>query len=309
MLRRFALVSGFLLIGLNSAARSEDFATAVKAALEKGQAAQQFAVSGSDANWRFLTNELKHLTIGDLATQDLAKANVEGTDPVAAIAKYNEELKALGVDLLVVPVPPKAAIYPEKLSAGVDAATVPPMTPFLDKLASQGVAVLDLDAAFRKAKTEAPDKQLYCATDSHWSPHGAALAAQIVADRYKDRKDLIEFQLRDLIDLPEQTLEFHGDLLTDAEKASMPKEKLPMARAGMANNTGTDITPVESDPQAPVLVIGDSHCQIFRKGGNMLATGGGFIDHLIVDLSVPVEEVSTQASGGGDRASRLRGGP
>lgn len=276
---------------------AQDFAMAVKAGLEKAAVAQSFAVTGSDAGWHFLVNELKHLQHGDIGAVDLKTVNAEGTDPIPVISKYNEELKALGVELLLVPVPPKAAIYPEKLTPAPGA--VPSLAGFYEKLTAAGVQVLDLEAAFKKSKTDSPDKQLYCATDSHWSPYGAQLAAGLVAAKYKDRKELIEDQLRDLVDLKPEVLEFHGDLLSDAEKASMPKEKLPMVRTGMAANAnGTEISTVESADHSPLVVMGDSHCQVFRRGGTMHATCAGFIDHLITDLSLPVEEVSTQASGG-----------
>lgn len=282
-----------------SCSPGQDFTASVKTALEKATAAGAFAVPGSDANWRFLVNELKHLQHGDIAAADLTKINAEGTDPIPAIVKYNEELKALGVELLLVPVPPKAAIYPEKLAADIDAATVPSLAGFYQKLTAQGVQVLDLETEFKKSKAAAPDKQLYCATDSHWSPYGAQLAAGLVAAKYKDRKELIEHQLRDLVKLPAQPLEFHGDLLTDADKAALPKESLPTVRAGLAANpNGTEVSTVESADYSPVLVMGDSHCQVFRRGANMHTTCAGFIDHLVVDLSAPVEEVSTQASGG-----------
>jgi alginate O-acetyltransferase complex protein AlgJ len=282
-----------------TAIHAEDFAASVKASLEKAAAAQVFAVPGADANWRFLVNELKHLQHGDIATADLAKINVEGTDPLPAIVKYNDELKALGVELLLVPVPPKAAIYPEKLAAGATMDSAPSLAGFQKKLTDAGVAVLDLEAAFKKAKTEKPDAQLYCATDSHWSPHGAQLAAALIAEKYKSRPELIEHQLRDLVKLKESTLEFHGDLLTDADKAAMPVEKLPVVKAGVASDpNGTEVEIVESADYSPVMVIGDSHCQVFRRGGNMHTTSAGFIDHLVVDLSAPVHEISTQASGG-----------
>jgi alginate O-acetyltransferase complex protein AlgJ len=104
--------------------------------------------------------------------------------------------------------------------------------------------------------------------------------------------------MRDLISLPEEMLEFHGDLLTDAQKATVSKEKLPMQRAGLAvPPDGKNVTTVESDPESPVLVLGDSHLQVFRRGGNMLATQAGFVDHLQMLLPTSVEEFTMQAGG------------
>ena len=284
-----------LVIGASSPA--QDFTTTVKAIVDAAPA-DALSVQGSDKNWFFLRKELEHLSVGDLATADMTKANREGTDPVPVIAKYAEELEALGVELLLVPVPAKASIYPEKLSDKVDAKTVPGMTAFFAKLKAAGADVLDVETVLKEARTKYPDKQLYCATDSHWSPFAAQLIAQVVAERYKSNPAVVENALRDLIALPEETLEFHGDLLTDAQKASLPKEKLPMQRAGLAvPPDGKSVTTLESDPQSPVLVLGDSHLQVFRKGGNMLATQAGFVDHLQTLLPLAVEEITMQAGG------------
>jgi alginate O-acetyltransferase complex protein AlgJ len=284
-----------LVVGASSPA--QDFTTTVKSIVDAAPA-DALSVQGSDKNWFFLRKELEHLSAGDLATADMTKANREGTDPVPVIAKYAEELKALGVELLLVPVPPKASIYPEKLSDKIDAKTVPSMAAFLAKLKAAGAEVLDVETILKEARAKHPDKQLYCATDSHWSPFAAQLIAQVVADRYKSNPAVVEYALRDLIALPEETLEFHGDLLTDAQKAALPKEKLPMQRAGLAvPPDGKSVTTVESDPQSPVLVLGDSHLQVFRKGGNMLATQAGFVDHLQTLLPLAVEEITMQAGG------------
>ncbi len=278
--------------------QGQDFTQTVKDILAQSEAAKPLSVAGSAPGWFFLRKELEHLQHGDLASADLAKANVEGTDALPVIAKYAAELKALGVELLLVPVPPKAAIYPEKLSDKVDAKTVPSLAPFYAKLKAQGVDVLDLETVFKEERTKNPDQQLYCATDSHWSPYACQVAAKLVAARYKDRKEITEFNLADLLTLPVETLEFHGDLISDEQKATVAKEKLPMQRAGeSADANGTKVSSIESDPNSAMLVIGDSHLQVFRKGGNMLATQGGFVDHLQVDLSAAVEEITMQAGG------------
>jgi alginate O-acetyltransferase complex protein AlgJ len=276
------------------ALQAQDFTAAVKSALSASQPSD-LSVQGADKNWFFLRKELEHLANGDLAAADMAKVNKEGTDPIPAITKYAQELKALGVELLLVPVPPKAAIYPEKLNAGADAKTVPSLLPYYEKLKAAGVEVLDLETVFKAERAKADGKQLYCATDSHWSPHACQIVAKLLAEKLKANPAISQAASGGFATLPVQDLEFHGDLLTDAQKASVAKEKLPMQRAGKA--AGADVTTVESDPASPVLVMGDSHLQVFRRGGAMLAQQGGFVDHLQAELGSAVEEFSMQAGG------------
>ncbi|MEZ0388638.1 MAG: hypothetical protein ACAI34_16315 [Verrucomicrobium sp.] len=303
-----ALVGAAAFLTASLQTQAQDFTTVVKEVLAATGPTDLATPGKGDPNWFFLRKELQHLQHGDLAKADLAKVNKEGTDAVPVIAKYAEELKALGVELLLVPVPPKAAIYPEKLDAKIDPATVPSIAPFLAKLKAAGVDALNLEAVLKKEKAAHPDKQLYCATDSHWSPYTCQLVAKLVADRYKDQKEIKEYALADLIDLPQETLEFHGDLLTAAQKSSLPKEKLPMVRAGLAvPPDGKQVTTVNKDPQSAMLLLGDSHLLVFRKGGDMLATQGGFVDHLQVDLSAAVDEYAMQAGGAdGPRADLAR---
>lgn len=275
--------------------QAEDFTTVVKSTLATLAPTDRSVSGKGDGNWFFLRLELEHLQHGDLAAADLAKANKEGTDPVPVIAQYAKELKALGVELLLVPVPAKASIYPEKLDTKADPASVPSLAPFLAKLKAEGVEALDLEAEFKKVRAAEPANQLYCATDSHWSPAACQLVANLVAAKYKPLPEVTAAKVAGLTTLPAEIREYHGDLLTDAQKSTVAKDKLPLSRAGLG--AGGSVTTVETSPTSPIVVLGDSHLLVFRKGGNMLDTQGGFVDHLQVALGTPVQDFAMQAGG------------
>jgi alginate O-acetyltransferase complex protein AlgJ len=277
------LVPCVLMAASSSAADFTAVVSQVLATAPKGQS----AAPGAVAPWRFVVKELSHLSKGDLAqAPDLSQLNIEGTDPVPVIQEYASALKVLGVDLLLVPVPTKASIYPEKLSESLSPNDAVSQKAFLDKIASTGIQVADLETLFRQHRVSHPDENLYCATDSHWSPLGAQLAAKAVASHLATLPAILSAAKTPYTTSEPETLQFHGDLLSDSEKTSTPAETLPIRKVSPAT-AGT----------SPVLVIGDSHCQVFRTGGPMLATNGGFIDHLAATLSLPIEEVSSQASG------------
>jgi alginate O-acetyltransferase complex protein AlgJ len=155
--------------------------------------------------------------------------------------------------------------------------------------------VLDLETVFKAERAKGDANQLYCATDSHWSPYACQVVAKLVADKLKTNPAVAQAAGSGFATLPVQPLEFQGDLLSDAQKGSVAKEKLPMQRAG--KSAGGDVTTVESDAASAVLVMGDSHLQVFRRGGAMLAQQGGFVDHLQAELGAAVEEFSMQAGG------------
>jgi len=64
--------------------------------------------------WIFFDKELRHLAAPRFWS-DPSSAPPETTDPLAAILDFKSQLDEAGIDLLVVPVPPKAAIYPDQL--------------------------------------------------------------------------------------------------------------------------------------------------------------------------------------------------
>jgi alginate O-acetyltransferase complex protein AlgJ len=132
-------------------------------------------VAGSDG-WLFLTNELRHLGAGDFWGPEAAKvsraARPQDADPLPAILDFQKQLAAAGIELVMLPVPPKALVHADRL---LPPAKLPPpastaLGQFHELLRSKGVAVLDLTADF--AEAAAAGREPYCRQDSHWSGLG-----------------------------------------------------------------------------------------------------------------------------------------
>ena len=107
-------------------------------------------------------------------------------DPIRAIVGLRDELRALGVALIVVPTPVKTSVEPETLSArfapGADAVHNPSWPVFLRRLRENGVNYYDATPLL-VARKRALGPQ-YLRTDTHWTPAAmeavaAALSAQI----------------------------------------------------------------------------------------------------------------------------------
>src|SRR5262249_45356399 len=153
-------------------------------------------ISGDDG-WLFIVPELRALSVGrfwgEQATRVSRASKPEYADPLPAIVDFHEQLHKARIELVVVPVPAKAAIYPEAVSAALatTGGGAPPRVDethreFYGLLERQGVKVLDLAPLFLKRRADA-DGPLYCKTDSHWSGRGVALAAQAIADEIRNR--------------------------------------------------------------------------------------------------------------------------
>ena len=228
----------------------------------------------AENGWLYSKNELAHLAKGELAkgrvkTVSAAKRN---QDPIPALVKFNEGLKALGIKLIVVPVPPKAAVVPFPGLEKGDAMKY--LKPFYDELRAKGIEVLDLSDAFVEA-----GEKTYCRTDAHWSPLGIQIAAAELAK-------LIPLRGREEFPLSAPMLTVSGDLAKSLDPNKPEQEQIAFTAVG-----GKTI-----DENSPVLIIGDSHTLVFSTGGDMLAKAGGLAEHLALKLKMPVDRIGVKGS-------------
>ena len=249
------------------------------------------AVPGKEG-WLFSAQELQHLT------KPKYWADGDGValpgDPMPAILDFKRQLDAAGIDLLLVPVPAKAVIYSDKLadasgtnlSAGYDQA-------FYRALESNGVKVLDLTAPFQAARSSTAPA-LYCKQDTHWSPEGIRIAADLIAARVKGFP--APAGLPQAVVTPTNVqVTIKGDLAEGITGSTPEEEKLTARFVGAA--AGGPMKPVEPSRTSPVVLLGDSHNLIFHSGGDMHATGCGLADQLCLALGYPVDLVAVRGSG------------
>ena len=89
----------------------------------------------------------------------------------------HERLAILGIRLLVVPVPSKSMVYPDKLPSSVTAHPELHET-FLSQLHARDIACVNLLQALNNERAQ---HRVFCKTDTHWTPHGARRAAEEIA--------------------------------------------------------------------------------------------------------------------------------
>jgi hypothetical protein len=199
-----------------------------------------------------------------------------------AIISFRDELAKRGIRLLVVPAPNKASIYPKKLTSRAHKASDPvnPMTRvILTKLQDADIEVVDLFEVYERAKQTPDSPMYYLSQDSHWSPQGMRLAAEVVAQRLLDlgwvEKGTAKYETRPA------SVRRHGDVLK--------MMRVPQAE-GLFEPQVIDCAQVvdaetgrlyEDDPNSPVLVLGDSFLRIFERDEPGSA---GFVAHLACHL-------------------------
>lgn len=286
------------------AAATAAFQAACAAKAEAADKAGAMAVPGKDG-WLFLGKELRHLSVGTFWGEAAAKVShadkPEWTDPLPVILDFKAQLDKAGIQLILVPVPPKAIIYPDKLDDGVKAPVAARLDPahqeFYKLLRDKGVTVLDLTDDFLKARQGARDEdRLFCMTDTHWSPVACELAAKRITETIGNKLDQPQLAKPPSAFKGEaQTLEITGDMEKALHGDAGAKEKLP---AHLVTPSGADAKVTDTvDKASPVLLIGDSHGLVFHAGEDMLAKGMGLVDQLALDLNMPVDLLGVRGSG------------
>jgi alginate O-acetyltransferase complex protein AlgJ len=260
------------------------------------QSAEQqetITVKGQEG-WLFFGPELRHLGVGefwgDAAAAVSNARRPEWADPLPAILDFHKQLSEAGVDLVIVPVPPKSIIYPDKLSSNVE--PLPRLDlhhqAFYELLHKNGVNIVDLTPLFLSNR-EHPKGPLYCLQDTHWSGIATVLAAEQLAKGWFDNEPgaTIQDEWR--------SVEIAGDLWRALDEPSVTKEQLPLRFVGTGSDG--DLVPVEPDPSSPVVLLGDSHTLVFHAGGDLHAEGAGFADQLALELGFAVDLVGVRGSG------------
>ena len=138
--------------------------------------ADRMEAGHSDSDWASRTS-------GDTRTRSV----------VRAIVKYRDQLERRRIELLVVPVPGKASIYPDKLTQRFDGSSGTFRSPterLLDELKEHDVETVNLFDAFRQARSAKPTWSsggtYYLSQDTHWTPTGALIAAKAVARKLRE---------------------------------------------------------------------------------------------------------------------------
>ena len=267
-------------------------------------------VGGVD-DWLFLGPELRHVAAGRFQGHE-AQHPAGGGDhaaggPLPAIVDFKRQLDARGVELLLVPVPPKSIIYPEKADAGVD---VPIPVPRLDAahqafyelLREQGVDVLDLTDDFLANRFH-PEGTPYCRQDSHWSGVGCVLASEAIAAAVRERGWYAGLPTTAFTPRWYST-SITGDLYAALDRPDLPREEVRLR--GIAAAGVRPAAAVPPDPESPIVLLGDSHNLVFQAGADLHATGAGLADQLAFELGLAVDLVAVQGPAATAAREKLR---
>lgn len=267
-------------------------------------------VLGSGAGrWLFYRQDVEFLV--QPSPLDVRSAKLD--NPIQAILKFREQLKAKGVELLVVITPGKPSIYPERLT-GVDGLKLAGHgKAILDSLTKLGLNTVDLYTPLLAAKVDdASLGALYLDDDTHWTPRGAELAAGEIAKKVNAMVDA------GMIDIGEPSMNYVvSDSLADrmgdiGEMSGLNKfnvfkvqqvtghviyqqeisERTEPPQDSLLDSTvvrDTVKTPFKDDfRKSKILILGDSFSRIYQTDAPVNA---GWIAHFAKNISRPVASI------------------
>jgi hypothetical protein len=251
------------------------------------------------SGWYFYKPGLNYM----LARPEFAKAANATNNPVAAIVDFRDQLAAYGIHLLVMPVPNKDSIYPDRLTSRAEnlrEALSPRTREVLDRLHAAQVEVIDLFKEFSQARQQSaatPEVPLYLQQDTHWSPAGVALAAKTVAHRLiaLGWVNSGHFEYSELA-APVQRL---GDIVRMLQVPMIDRSIKPENVPSVQVVRYDDHQLYKDGIEGEVLVLGDSFMRIYQQDA---PTAAGFIAHLAKELKQPM--MSLVNDGGGSTLVR-----
>ena len=288
MFKKITLLAGLAALGAIGAVQpvSATTATAFQETCAKQAASGDSQSISTDKGWYFLRAELRHLGVGPFWGESAAKvskaSSPDKADPLPAIVDFNDQLKAAGVELILLPVPCKAVVYADQVDPAAAGRLDDAHRAFYALLLEKGVKVLDLTDLFLEKKSQGP--LLYCKTDTHWSPYACELAAKAIKEQIGSpawlKSDSAAFSSRQ-----------EARVIVGDQTEGKGSEEL-MARVVSAPAGKTAI-----DKSSPVVLLGDSHTMVFNVGDDLHGTGAGLADQLALELGIPIDVIGVRGSG------------
>ena len=298
---------GFCFIAATSfAAESESVRKVIDQYASLARSAEQqgtMTVSGKEG-WLFFGPELRFVSSGPFWGQAAAKVSKatrpEFADPLPAIVDFYRQLKKMGVELLMVPVPPKSVVYPDFLS---DQLTISRENPpvridtetqaFYQLLRKEGIRVLDLTSFFLANRFH-QEGALFCKQDTHWSGNGSVLAARKIYEEIQGRPWLKAIP-KSTYQSAWRSLPIAGDLWKALGEKGLTQEILSVRQVG--TGSAGALKSIAPDQKSPVLLVGDSHNLVFHAGEDMQTRDAGLPDQLALELGFPVDLAAVRGSG------------
>lgn len=211
--------------------------------------------------------------------------------PVPAIVDFRDSLARHGVSLILLVVPGKQTIYPEWLTGRNQPApaTVRGLSKFMSAMKDNGVEAIDPTHALWAARRGA---ELYLREDTHWTPAGLDIVADELANRLRpDFAPTLNLRAEPM------TVTRSGDLFDMLQLPNLPTRFTPQTVTVNRVVDADTGAPLESDPDSPVALLGDSFTNIYSLPEMGWGDHAGLGEQLALRLGRSVDIIALNDGG------------
>lgn len=251
---------------------------------------------GGNARYALFGTGRKGVVVGNdgwLFTNEEFK-KISETDIKNAVVKINgvkANLAAMGITLVVLPLPAKSDIYHQHVSEMLRSSDmVSAYETFMKELQLASIPVVDVKTEFM---SQQQNVDVFLKSDTHWSPAGAKLAAELTGKTVGTLGVDIAAGEVNVVSSKDTTI--WGDLtkfITSpdyADDIGLKPEKIELFRTEMKSAEG-NLDLFGETASAPVMLVGTS----YSANENW-----SFVDYLRQSLSVDVVNVAKEGLGPG----------
>ena len=237
--------------------------------------------------WLFLDNAIESLTGQGPFHDGPFPFQKYGNSPVDAIKRFADQLDNFGARLILVSIPSKAMIYPEKINHNIKG---PISHPDAQRLVSElnslpNLDVLDLTRSLFNLKK---DKKVFLKQDTHWTPEAMEEAAKIIANHIKSMD--INIDKVNLNPKQKEGRKAYGDLV----------EKINIWD-GAFNQESVIAKPIKGntrDRNSKIILLGDSFTNIYSSNEGLgWGNNAGLPEHIASNVGTPIDVISINGGG------------
>lgn len=250
-------------------------------------------------NWLFYRNDVDYLTSKGFLEPEILKERVQiaaiQPDPIPAILNFKKQLEKLDIELIIMPIPNKAMLLPEKLTSFLindkEVLQNASYAQFINTLTFNNVNVFDVSELFLANKQAGND--VFLKTDTHWTPEMMQITATFLANKINN------------------TINQPSDISKYIRKPTKITSQGDIANMLKLDNIDTHFSPQtitiqqvlqnnkhwQADENAEILLLGDSYTNIFSDRGLGWGESSGFAEQLSYELKTGIDRISQNAGG------------
>ena len=245
--------------------------------------------------WLFLDDAIESLTgQGPFQSHRFSNDKIINSS-VDAIKNFASQLNDFGVHLILVSIPSKAMIYPEKINRNLRGPIFHHDTKRIIKAlnSSPNLDVLDITKPLFNLKSQ---NQVFLKQDTHWTPEAMELAAKIIADHIKSLG--ITINNSNLNARNKEERKAYGDLA----------EKINIWNGGFSEEVvlANQIQGNTRNRNSEVILLGDSFTNIYSSNQGLdWGVNAGLPEHIALNIGTPIDVISINGGGATEVRKKL----